>query len=798
MDFPVDYFTGDGTSTTFQLSRIPASATSILVHIGGVKQVASTTDPAYYLDGSKLVFVSPPGAYSPIEVNYLGIAGQVNIPGTQSVTQDMLSLQLANTFVYQTTANGATASFTLNAPPVSANSLVVSANGVVQYDYSTNGNTLTFGFTPPVGTFIRVTSLALAQAGVPADGSVTSVKLGANLTITGNTTFDGFSGAPARIRGDFSNATIASRAAFQSSTTNGNTVVGALPNGTGSVTSFQTFNNSDPTNAAAIGIVATSTDMRLSSFITGTGTYLPMTFLTGGSERMRIDTSGNVGIGTSSPGAKLDVSGGNIRAIGGSNALIGAYGANSSSPQIALGNSAGTNHWLFYETLGASGQQGSVHIYDAPSGTNRLTIETTGNVGIGTSSPSFKLSVVGSGAFSGTTNSVYSKYTNTGSDFWVGIDNSAGTDFGTSTAYARVIYSSGAYPLTITTNDVERMRITSTGQLLIGASSAAYSTLNTQINCSSGGSVGGASPSPSVFLNYNSAGGGGQFNVLGLHYNFSTIGNGPGLSFSTLDAGNSRYTTALIGTSTTSNTASAISADLQFYTVSSATLTERVRIESGGNFLVGTTSAYGKTTIDIGSNIFTNDENQAGLTVQGTVTNTRPLILVRSTTSGQDTAFRVSANRSGTQDRWTIGCHIARNSDNLSINYGTSNTGAGTERFYFTSAGAAYNTTGTWGTISDARLKENIVDTTPKLNKVNQLQVRNFNFIGDELKQIGFVAQEIEQVFPGIVETNELKDGTEQKTVKMTILIPILVKAMQEQQSQIEELRAEIQALKGQ
>jgi hypothetical protein len=225
--------------------------------------------------------------------------------------------------------------------------------------------------------------------------------------------------------------------------------------------------------------------------------------------------------------------------------------------------------------------------------------------------------------------------------------------------------------------------------------------------------------------------------------------------------------------------------------------TERMRITSGGNVLIGTTSAYGKTTIDIGTNVFTDNENQSGLTVQATSGSTRPLILVRSTTSGQDTAFRVSANRSGTQDRWTIGCHIARNSDNLSINYGTSDTGAGTEKFYFTSGGAAYNTTGTWGTISDARLKENIVDATPKLSDIEKLKVRNFNFIGDELKQIGFVAQEIEQVFPAIVETSELKDGTEQKTVKMTVLIPILVKAIQELNAKVEAQAVRIAELEG-
>jgi hypothetical protein len=223
--------------------------------------------------------------------------------------------------------------------------------------------------------------------------------------------------------------------------------------------------------------------------------------------------------------------------------------------------------------------------------------------------------------------------------------------------------------------------------------------------------------------------------------------------------------------------------------------TERMRIASNGYILAGTTSSYGKYTFDVGPLSFTASESNAGLTVQGSE---RPLIMVRGTSSGQDTAFRISSNGSGTQHRWTIGCNIARQADNLSISHGTSDTGAGTEKLFLTSGGAAYNTTGTWGTISDARLKENIIDATPKLSDVMSLQVRNFNFIGDDLKQIGFIAQEIEQVFPGIVETTETKEGVEQKTVKTTVLVPMLVKAIQELKAELDEAKARIAALEAQ
>jgi hypothetical protein len=121
-------------------------------------------------------------------------------------------------------------------------------------------------------------------------------------------------------------------------------------------------------------------------------------------------------------------------------------------------------------------------------------------------------------------------------------------------------------------------------------------------------------------------------------------------------------------------------------------------------------------------------------------------------------------------------------------------------RFQFTDAGQAFNTTGTWGSISDARLKENVTDATPKLNDLLNLRVRNFNFITEPgKKQIGFVAQELEQVFPGLVDnTKPDENGDSTKSVKTTVLIPMLVKAIQELNAKVDAQAAEIAALKGQ
>ena len=118
-----------------------------------------------------------------------------------------------------------------------------------------------------------------------------------NPSTTGTLTHSGdivLSGSGKRITGDFSNATIANRVIFQTSTVNGQTSIGVLPNGTSKSADLNLFGGADPANASIAQIVNTGDEVSFRNAVTGTGTYLPMTFYTGGSERMRIDTSGNV------------------------------------------------------------------------------------------------------------------------------------------------------------------------------------------------------------------------------------------------------------------------------------------------------------------------------------------------------------------------------------------------------------------------------------------------------------------------------------------------------------------------
>jgi hypothetical protein len=125
----------------------------------------------------------------------------------------------------------------------------------------------------------------------------------------------------------------------------------------------------------------------------------------------------------------------------------------------------------------------------------------------------------------------------------------------------------------------------------------------------------------------------------------------------------------------------------------------------------------------------------------------------------------------------------------------------GGDRLYVYGNGNVVNINNSYGTLSDVKLKENIVDATPKLDDVMRLQVRNFNLKSNpELKQIGFVAQELEQIFPALIDESPDRDAegniTEEmtKSIKTSVLVPILVKAIQEQQAIIESLKARLDA----
>lgn len=100
------------------------------------------------------------------------------------------------------------------------------------------------------------------------------------------------SGTGRRITGDMSNATVASRLLFQTSTTNGATSISAIPNGTSSISVISAFSAAGATNCSFAALYTDGAGSYVSSDRLGTGTYLPLVFTVGGAERMRIDTAG--------------------------------------------------------------------------------------------------------------------------------------------------------------------------------------------------------------------------------------------------------------------------------------------------------------------------------------------------------------------------------------------------------------------------------------------------------------------------------------------------------------------------
>ena len=128
-------------------------------------------------------------------------------------------------------------------------------------------------------------------------------------------------------------------------------------------------------------------------------------------------------------------------------------------------------------------------------------------------------------------------------------------------------------------------------------------------------------------------------------------------------------------------------------------------------------------------------------------------------------------------------------------------TGAAAYRFYVGLGGTVYATNTTISAISDQRLKENIRDLDVGLNAILALKPRTFDWKAgkgkDKKDDRGFIAQEFEQVFPDLID--EWKDPAPEgeapyKAVRQD-LIPVLVKAIQEQQALIQSLTARVAQL---
>jgi len=125
--------------------------------------------------------------------------------------------------------------------------------------------------------------------------------------------------------------------------------------------------------------------------------------------------------------------------------------------------------------------------------------------------------------------------------------------------------------------------------------------------------------------------------------------------------------------------------------------------------------------------------------------------------------------------------------------------------------GNIQNTNNSYGQISDVKHKENIVDASSQWDDIKNIKVRKFNFkesSGFETHtQIGVVAQELETISPGLIDTEndiEIDEETGKgtvtgttKSVKYSILYMKAIKALQEAMTRIETLEAKVNTLEG-
>jgi len=475
-----------------------------------------------------------------------------------------------------------------------------------------------------------------------------------------------------------------------------------------------------------------------------------------------IDSSGRVGLGTSSPSGTLEVG-----------AVSGAVTAGDLT--VTTGSTTAT---VTIGRLSSTGNDNTIFNIRNRVGTSTLYMNSgDGRLGIGTNSPSALLDVVGNSntlSLSSTSTDATTKEAKITCRHYTNSEENAMLVYGASTSTDNAVILGGGSSAqncatyiqfitaanNTTTSGTERARIDSSGRLLVGTSSA-RSNFFRPFSATAAVQIEGTS---------------GNLSTL------SVVRNSNDSSPSYFVLGKSR------GTANASNTivqsGDAIGS-ISFQGTDGGDLTEAARISAEVDGTPGTADMPGRLIFS------TTADGASSPTERMRIDNTG----THNMYSINDTIYARTNRGAGTSYVTFAGVHSATSTTN------------GTASCYIYSNGNIQNTNGSYTTLSDVKLKENIVDAGSQWDDLKAIQIRNWNFkeeTGHEThRQIGPIAQELEQVCPGLVfETPDRDaDGNETgevtKGVNQSVLYMKAVKALQEAMERIEALEAKVAALEA-
>jgi hypothetical protein len=221
-----------------------------------------------------------------------------------------------------------------------------------------------------------------------------------------------------------------------------------------------------------------------------------------------------------------------------------------------------------------------------------------------------------------------------------------------------------------------------------------------------------------------------------------------------------------------------------------ANTTGSSNIAIGAGGLKANVTGSNNSSVGAGALAFSNTNNN---TAMGTNS-------LRNTTGYSNTALGNAAgdiNTTGNENT-AIGATATFGANNLSnataIGFGATASASNSIRLGNTSVTVIGGQVA-WTAASDSRIKKNIVNSTYGLATVLQLRPVEYNLTSNDLKQVGFIAQEVQKLVPEVVTGKEgdLSKG-EILGITYSNLVPVLTKAIQEQQKQIEDQNAKIAA----